>query len=58
MNEYDRRNKDLTKKKSIGKKAVAAYIATAGTIVAVKGATATYKKLGEAVLKKIGSTTV
>lgn len=56
--QLERQYKDLTKKKSIGKKAVTAYIATAGTIVAVKGATATYKKLGEAVLKKIGSTTV
>lgn len=38
--------KQLTKRKSIGKKALQAFIGTASTITAVTAAAATYKKLG------------
>lgn len=55
--QLERQYRDLTKKKSAGKKAVQAFIATAGTIAAIEGASKTYKRVGEAVLKKIGSST-
>lgn len=46
--------KRLTQKKSIGKTAVQAFIATAGTIVAIEGAVKTYKRIGNTALDKIG----
>lgn len=49
---------DLTKKTSKGKKALNAYIATAGTIAAVTTATATYKKFGNKALDMIGDAVV
>lgn len=45
---------DLTRKTSKGKKVVSAYIATAGTIAGVAGATATYSKIAKSTLKKVG----
>ena len=39
----EKQYKDLTRKKSVGKKAVSAFIATAGTITAIEGAAKTYK---------------
>ena len=46
--------KQITKKTSIGAKAVKTFIATAGTIVALEGAYKTYKRLGDSVIDKIG----
>lgn len=51
--QLERQYKDLTKKKSVGKKAVQTFVATAGTIVAVETAFKTYKRVGEAVVKKM-----
>ena len=45
---------DLTRTKSKGKKAVDAFVGTAGTIAAVMGAYNTYKKYVGPMLKKIG----
>ena len=44
----------LTQKTSVGEKAVKAFIATAGTIVAIEGAYKTYKRIGNGALDKIG----
>lgn len=44
--QMERQHKDLTKKTNIGKKLVTTFVATAGTISAVAGAWATYKKYG------------
>lgn len=49
---------DLTKKTSKGKKAVQAYISTAGLIAGVAGATATYAKYANKGLDKIGDAVV
>lgn len=54
----EKQYKDLTRKKSIGKKAVTAFIATAGTIAAVEGAAKTYQRVGTAILTKIGKMAV
>ena len=51
----ERQYKDLTKKTNAGKKAVNAFVATAGTISAVIGATAVYKKVGNSIIEKIGN---
>lgn len=56
--ELERNYKNLTVKKNIGKKAVQAFIGVAGTIVAIEGATGTYKRLADGALKKIGKATV
>lgn len=56
--QMERQYKDLTKKKSIGEKAVKAFIATAGTIVAIEGAAKTYKRVGNMVLDKVKDTPV
>ena len=45
---------DLTRTKSRGKKAVDAFVSTAGTVAAVMGAYKTYKKYGGEILNKIG----
>ena len=45
---------NLTKKKGRVKKAVDAFVATAGTITAVTGAIATYKMIGNNAIDKIG----
>lgn len=52
--QMEKQYRDLTKKSGKGKKFVAAYIATAGTIAGVATATATYKKYGGKALDKIG----
>lgn len=44
----------LTKKTSVGQKAVKAFIATAGTIVAIEGAAKVYQRVGNTALDKIG----
>lgn len=44
---------NLTKKKSRGKQVVDAFVSTAGTITAVMGAYATYKKVGSLLADKI-----
>lgn len=54
----EKQYKDLTKKKSIGKKAVTAFIATAGTIVAIEGAAKTYERIGRLALEKISKMSV
>ena len=54
----EKQYKDLTKKTSKGKKAVATYIAVAGTISSVMAATATYKRLGNSAIDKIGDAVV
>ncbi len=46
--------KRLTQKTSIGQKAVKAFIATAGTIVAIEGAAKVYQRVGNNALDKIG----
>ena len=51
----ERQYNQMTQKKSAGEKAVKAFIATAGTIVAIEGAYNTYKKVGDKILKKIGN---
>lgn len=50
----ERNYKDLTRTKSRGKKAVDAFVSTAGTIAAVAGAYKTYKTYVGPLLKKIG----
>lgn len=52
--QMERNHAALTKKASIGKKALNAFIATAGTIVAVETAYKTYKRVGDGALDKIG----
>ena len=52
--ELERNYKNLTTKKSIGKKAVQAFIGTAGTIAAIKGAAETYKWAAKWSIDKIG----
>ena len=47
--------KRLTQKKSKGKAVVTAFIATAGTIVAIEGAAKTYKRVGEAAVSAISN---
>lgn len=54
----EKQYKDLTRKKSIGKKAVTAFIGTASTIVAIEGATKTYKRVADLALKKIGKNSI
>lgn len=51
----ERNYKDLTKKTKAGKKAVNAFVTTAGTISAVIGAAAVYKKVGTGIIEKIGN---
>lgn len=45
----------LSKKTSAGKRAVTAFVATAGTITAVTAAAKTYKKLGKSTIEAIGN---
>ena len=52
--QLERQYKDLNKERRVGKKAVRAFITTAGTITAVTAAYGTYKKTGARVLDKIG----
>lgn len=57
LNERDRleiERRDLAKKQNRGRRAVKAFIATAGTITAVAAAAAVYKKYGDMALAKIG----
>lgn len=46
---------EAKRKASKGRKAVQSYIATAGTIAAVAGATATYKKHGKKIIDAVGN---
>lgn len=48
----------LTRKTSKGKKAVNAFIASAGVISGVVGAAATYKTLADKAIKKVGPTVI
>lgn len=50
--------RDLTRTKSRGKAALDAFVSTAGTVAAVMGAYGTYKKLGEKIIKQIGSSKI
>ena len=50
--QLERQYKDLTKKKSVGKKAVAAFVTTATTIATIETSYKTYKRIGEAIKKK------
>ena len=56
--QLERQYRDLTTKKSIGKKAVQAFIGVAGTIVAVEGAAKTYERIGKLALDKLGKSVV
>lgn len=47
--------KRLTQKKSKGKAVVSAFIATAGTIVAIEGAAKTYKRVGETAINALSN---
>ena len=53
--QMERQYSDLTKKTGKGKKLVGTYVATASTIAAVAGATATYAKYGNKAIDKIGN---
>lgn len=46
--------RDLSRRSNAGKRAVSAFIATAGTITAVTAAAKTYKKVGNTIIDKIG----
>lgn len=52
--QMEKQYKDLTKKTSTGKKAVDAFVKTAGTVTAVTAAYKVYKKLADGALDKIG----
>ena len=52
--QLEKQYKDLTKKKSIGKKVLTTFIATAGTITATKAAYKTYETVGKEAVKAIG----
>ena len=54
----EKQYKDLTRKKSVGKKVVSAFIATAGTIVAIENAAGTYKRVVKTLVNKIGKAPV
>lgn len=47
--------RDLAKRSSAGRRAVGAFIATAGTITAVTAAAVTYKKTGKKIIEAIGN---
>ena len=53
--QMERQYKDLTRKTSIGKKAIDSFIKGAATISAVMGAYAVYKKYGTQALDAIGN---
>lgn len=52
--QLEKQYKDLTRKKSIGKKAVTAFIGTAATITAARTAYKTYETVGKEAVKLIG----
>ena len=52
--QMERQYQSFTKKKNRGKQLVQAFISTAGTIAAAEAAYKTYKRIGSAVLDKIG----
>lgn len=54
-NQLEITNRELKAKQNRGRRAVKAFIGTAGTVTAVAAAGATYKKYGTAILDKIGS---
>lgn len=51
----EKQYKSLTKRKSIGKKAIDSFVGTAATITAVTGAAIAYKKFGNQILDAIGN---
>lgn len=53
-NQLEVTNRDLKRKQNRGQRAVQSFIKTAGTIAAVAGAAAVYKKYGGPILQKIG----
>lgn len=54
-NQLEVTNRDLKRKQNRGERAVQGFIKTAGTVAAVAGAAAIYKKYGTAILDNIGS---
>lgn len=54
----ERQYETMTKKTSKGKKFVKAYVATAGTVAGIVGATTTYKTLADKAIKKVGPTVI
>ena len=56
--QLEQQYRTLRKQNNAGKRAVTAFIATAGTITAVTTAAAVYKKTGTSVLDKIGDMVV
>lgn len=50
----ERQYNQMTKKTSVGEKAVKTFIATAGTIVAAEAAYKTYKRVGDGIVNKVG----
>lgn len=54
-NQLEVTNRDLKRKQNRGQRAVDNFVKTAGTVAAVAGAAAVYRKYGTAILDKIGS---
>ena len=56
--QMEKQYKELSRKQSVGKKALGNFIKVAGTIVAVDTAVNTYKKYGNMAIKKIGDVAI
>ena len=56
--QMEKQYRDLTKKTNVGKKLITGFIKGAGTITAVMGAYAVYKKVGNQALDAIGDMVV
>lgn len=56
-NQLEVTNRDLKRKQNKGQRAVQGFIKTAGTVAAVAGAAAIYKKYGSEILSTIGTLT-
>lgn len=54
-NQLEVTNRDLKRKQNRGQRAVQTFIKTAGTVAAVAGAAAIYKKYGTEILSRIGT---
>lgn len=54
-NQLEITNRELKQKQNIGNRSVQKFIKTAGTVTAVVGAAAVYKKYGGEILSRIGS---
>ena len=52
----EKQYKDLTRRQSVGQKAVKTFIGVAGTIAAIEASAKTYKRVTDYAVKKIGKT--